>query len=374
MIKTLFMILNMEEGGAQKVLANLVNNMNKELFDITVISIFGGGINRKLLNSDIKYKEVFSKPFKGNSKLFQILSTETLYKYCVKDDYDLVISYLEGSTSRIASGCCNSNTKLVSWIHTEQNRKEACYCFRNYKEAQKCYSAFDEIICVSETIKDNFCNIFDIENPVNVLYNTNESEKIKKLSEDNVSEISNDGGSINLCGIGSLKKIKGFDRLIRIHAHLKEKGFNIHTYLLGSGSEETNLRKLADDLGISNSFTFLGYQTNPYKYISKCDLFVCTSFVEGFSTAATEALILGVPVCTVKVSGMEEMLGKNEFGIITDNDENSLLVALDELLSCPDELAYYKKQAKIRGALFSTERTVKAVENKLLSLYMGGVE
>ena len=66
---------------------------------------------------------------------------------------------------------------------------------------------------------------------------------------------------------------------------------------------------------------FLGYQTNLYKYVAKCDLFVCASHAEGFSTAATEALILGVPVCTVEVSGMKEMLGENnEYGIITEND------------------------------------------------------
>ena len=49
----------------------------------------------------------------------------------------------------------------------------------------------------------------------------------------------------------------------------------------------------------------IGYDINPYKYMSKCDLFVCASYAEGFSTAATEALVLGLPVCTVNVSGMD---------------------------------------------------------------------
>ena len=78
------------------------------------------------------------------------------------------------------------------------------------------------------------------------------------------------------------------------------------------------MKRLADELGIADVVTLLGYQTNPYKYVAKCDLFVCASFAEGFSTAATEALIVGTPVCTVEVSGMKEMLGTLmlSFGVV----------------------------------------------------------
>ena len=121
--------------------------------------------------------------------------------------------------------------------------------------------------------------------------------------------------------------------------------------------------------GISDSFTFLGYKTNPYKYVSKCDLFVCSSYAEGFSTAATEALIVGTPVCTVEVSGMREMLGKNnEYGIITENNEEALYEGIKKLLSDPHLLSRYKEKAKERGRACSTENTVKAVEDMLLNL------
>lgn len=91
--------------------------------------------------------------------------------------------------------------------------------------------------------------------------------------------------------------------------------------------------------------TLLGYQTNPYKYVSKCDLFVCASFAEGFSTAATEALIVGTPVCTVEVSGMKEMLGEhNEWGVVTENSEEALYQGIKDLLDHPDKLAYYKEK------------------------------
>ena len=97
---------------------------------------------------------------------------------------------------------------------------------------------------------------------------------------------------------------------------------------------------------MADSFTFLGYQTNPYKYAARTDLFVCCSLSEGFSTAATEALIVGTPVCTVEVSGMKEMLGEhNEWGIVTKNSEEALYQGIKDLLDHPDKLAYYKEKS-----------------------------
>ena len=117
------------------------------------------------------------------------------------------------------------------------------------------------------------------------------------------------------------------------------------------------------DNHLAQQITLLGYQTNPYKYVSKCDLFVCASFAEGFSTAATESLIAGTPVCTVEVSGMTELLGAhNEWGIVTENNEEALYQGIKDLLCHPDKLAHYKEKAIERGKAFSTKETVCAVE------------
>ena len=160
-----------------------------------------------------------------------------------------------------------------------------------------------------------------------------------------------------------------FDRFVRIHKKLIDDGYHIHSYILGKGQDYDKLKKSVSESGISDSFTLLGYDTNPYKYVSKCDLYVCSSHREGFSTAATEALIVGTPVCTVDVSGMKEMLGENnEYGLITENSEEALYEGIKSLLDDPGKLNYYKLKAAERGKMFSTENTVKAVEDMLLSL------
>jgi glycosyltransferase involved in cell wall biosynthesis len=113
---------------------------------------------------------------------------------------------------------------------------------------------------------------------------------------------------------------------------------------------------------MTDSFTLLGYRTNPYQYVKNCGLFVCASLSEGFSTAATEALIVGTPVCTTRVSGMDELLGDNEFGLITENNEEALYAGIKQLLDDPKLLERYRQQAKKRGTDFSTEYTVGQVQ------------
>lgn len=202
-----------------------------------------------------------------------------------------------------------------------------------------------------------------------VLYNTNETAQMSEKAREAVPENTFSADCLNLIGMGKLEQVKGFDRLLRIHGRLRREGYPVHTYLLGEGSLESELKKLARDEGAADSVIFLGYQTNPYKYVSKCDLFICSSHSEGFSTAATEALIVGTPVVTTRVSGMEEMLGAdNEWGIVTDNDEQALYEGIKKLLDNPQLLKHYKNQAALRGRDFSTEETVRAVEEMLLNL------
>lgn len=369
MKKVLFFIPNLSVGGAEKVLVNLVNNMDKNKFDITVQTLFAGGVNEQFLNEDIKLKHCFKRTFKGNSKILTLFKPETLYKRFVKEHYDIIVSYLEGPTARIVSGCTDKDTKLVCWIHIQQENKETFFAsFKSYEEAICCYNRFDRIIAVSEYVKQDFLLLSKYRGKSEVLYNTNETEEIIRLSNEPLSN-QMDKDSFNICVVGKLKKNKGIERLMNLNKRLKESNYCVHFYFLGSGPMEEYMKDFAQKNDLDGQLTFLGYQTNPYKYVKNCDLFVCGSYAEGFSTAATEALIVGTPVCTVEVSGMKEMLGENnEYGIVTENSEDALYEGIKKFLDNTDLLAHYKKQAEIRGKEFSTEKTVKAVEDMLLSL------
>lgn len=370
MKRILFFIHNMEDGGAQKVLTSLVNNMDQNKFDITVISLFGGGVNEQFLKSHIHYRTVFPRAFPGNSKVLKLFSPHLLHRLFIREHFDIEVSYLEGVSARIVSGCQDSNTKLVCWIHsTFANIRDASGPFRTVRETQNCYGRYQEIICVSQWSKRVFSELFSSAQNVNVLYNTVESDKILAQSALPVPDDLFCEHEINLITVGSLKPVKAFDRLIRVHSRLRKEGYPVHTYFLGQGPDLDKLQKQAADSGERDTVSFLGYDTNPYKYVVRSDLFVCCSLSEGFSTAVTEALIVGTPVCTVEVSGMKEMLGENnEWGVVTENNEEALYQGIKELLDSPDLLTYYRSQAILRGKIFCTAETVKEVEQMLLQL------
>ncbi len=370
MQKILFLIHDLCHGGAEKVLVNLVNNMDQTKFDISVITLFGGGVNEQYLKPHIHYRSIFARAVPGNSHIMKLQSPRQLHKLFIKEHYDIEVSYLEGPSARIISGCTDLDTKLVSWIHIEQKTaKRAARSFRSIREAAACYNRFHLLVGVSETVKADFLSLFPLNVPMQVLYNTNESEQIKVLAREAVEPDLFSSEEIKLVGVGKLTPTKAFTRLVKIHNRLRIEGYPVHTYILGVGPEKESLEKEIREFNIEDTFTFLGYQTNPYKYVSKCDLFVCCSYAEGFSTAATEALIVGTPVCTVEVSGMKEMLGDHdEWGVVTENSEEALYQGIKGFLDSASRLAFYKKKAAERGKTFSTENTVHAVEDMLENL------
>lgn len=363
----LFLIHDLGHGGAEKVLVNLVNNMDHSKFDITVMALFGGGVNEQFLSKEVRLIVCHKKAFPGNSHLMKLFTPKQLYRHYIKEPYDIIVSYLEGPSARIVSGCQDENTKLVAWVHCTMHSPTEMACgFRSVGEATICYNRMNAIAYVAGTARDAFLENCTYKGTNYVLYNTNESDKIMNLSAEMVAL---PGEEVRWCGVGKITENKGFDRMIRIQKRLVEDGYRTHLCILGEGAQRAELEKLVADCGVTDSVSFLGYQTNPYKYVAKCDLFVCASFAEGFSTAATEALIVGTPVCTVEVSGMKEMLGENnEWGIVTENDEDALYQGIKRLLDDPKLLAYYREKAAQRGKMFSTESTVKAVEEMLLSL------
>lgn len=370
MKKILFLIPTLGQGGAEKVLVNLVNNMDKEKFDITVQTLFDVGVNKQFLHNNIKYISHYKRLFPCNSKYLCLFSPKRLFRKFIKEHYDVIVSYLEGPTARIASGCTDKNTKLVSWIHCRmENERAAAVGFRNFNEAKTCYEKFDYTACVSKWVKDYFTNTFGFNKPIGVLYNTIETDEILEKSNEQVNDIQFSDDCYNICSVGKITEVKGFDRLARIHKRLLDDGIKNHVYIFGIGEDKAKIKSYLTENNIQDTFTFMGYNTNPYKYVKNCDLYVCSSHSEGFSTSVTESLIVGTPVVTTLCSGMQEMLGENnEYGIVTENDEGALYRGIKRILTEEGLLAHYKKQAKERGKFFDTECTTKNVENMINNL------
>lgn len=366
--KIIFLIPNLKHGGAEHVLVNLVNNLDAEKYDITIQTLFDVGIYKKQLKPHIHYRSFLKKEFRANSYLFKCFTPAFWWKRITKERYDIAISYLEGPTTRILSGCTDRQTKLIAWLHIELNSpKLAAQGFRTVKEAQNAYERFHRIIAVSDTVRACFLKNMPLNGKIDILYNTNETEQIKEMALQPVDdERFQTGNTLTVCSVAKLMKTKGFDRLIEAHKQLLRDGIEHRIYILGIGEEKDYLEKKIREYGLERTFVLLGYKENPYQYISRCDLYVCSSRREGFSTAVTESLILGTPVISTECSGAKELLGNNdEYGLVVENSTKGIYWGLKRMLQEPGLLEHYKKQAQIRGMYFSREKTVTAVENML---------
>lgn len=369
MKRVLFLIPNLMHGGAEKVLINLVNNLDKTKFDVTVGAVFDTGVNKKFLLDTVRYYAVYKRQFRGNSHFFKLYSRRGLYKKFVKGDYDIIVSYLEGVTARAVSGCKDENVKTVSWIHIEQkNKKTLTKAFRTYKECVDAYNSFDLNVCVSNAVKEDFTSLLKLDMQCVVLHNTLESEKIKTLSSEHI-EFNYDKNKINLTVVGKLAENKGCMRILKALKRLKDEGIDVYDLtFLGIGPLEDKMKTFIEKNGLREDARLLGYETNPYKYVARSDALLCASYAEGFSTAATEAVIVGTPVLTVKVSGMEELIGQSGCGVIVDNTDEKLYDMLKYYSDKKGELISMREKAFARGQVFGTARTVKAVEDMLESL------
>jgi len=367
MKKILFLIPTLGNGGAEKVLVNLVNNIDKSKYDVTLMCIFDTGVHRKFLHQDVHYRFIFRKQFKGSTQIFKLFRPETLYRHLIKGQYDIVISYLEGVPTRILAGCKDPKIKKVSWIHCRIDSKAVAELgFRNYSEAERCYKSFDNTVCVSKMTKEYFTDTLSFEKPIEVLYNTIESEEIRRLSLEETEDVVFSNDCFNICSVGKITAIKGFDRLAEIHKKLCEDNIRNKVYIFGVGDEQKKIEDYLKKNNLTETFLFMGYRANPYKYVRKADLYVCSSHSEGFSTSVTEALIVGTPVVTTLCSGMQEQLGyHNEYGIVTQNDTEALYQGIKRMLTEKGLLEHYRIQSAERGRKFEKSVTVKAVEDML---------
>lgn len=374
MKKILFLINNLSHGGAERVLVNLVNNMDKTKFDVTVQTLFDEGVNKQFLNDSVHYRSTFKKSFKGNSRIIKMIPPKVLYNFFIKEHYDVAVAYLEGSCTRILSGCPDKTTKKVAWVHIEFNDiSHFKSAYLTAKGAKNVYKSFDKVICVAQAVKEAFIKSSGLSlDTLDVLYNTNETKRILELSNESINDVEFKNDVPNFCSVAKIVSTKGYDRLLNAHKRLLDEGYKHRIYLIGVGEQEGVLKKEATEKGVSNSFIFLGFKENPYKYMNACDGYVCSSFREGFSTAVTEALILGLAVVSTNCSGAYELLGKNnEYGIVTENSEEGIYEGMKKMLS-PSQIKYYKIMAKKRRQAFKTEETVRAVERMLSQLVKNG--
>lgn len=361
MIKILFLIDSITGGGAEKVLRTLVNNMDQGKFCITVQTLEQADSGQYLVPG-IRYKAINRCKTDWGKKLFHCwvrlcAELKWLYPLYIKDNYDIEVAYLECGPTKFLAGSTNKKAKKLAWVHCDLKKREELA--HQVDSLKPYYQAYDQIVCVSETVKRSYLSLFGNKPDAAVVYNVNdEADILQKAAAFSVEKTD----LPTFLAVGRLSYEKGNDRLIEACKMLRESGHGFHLWLVGDGQERDNLTKQISACGLEKNVTFWGFQTNPYPYIRAADVIVTPSRYEGFSTVVTEALILGKPVVTTPCSGMDELLGDSEFGLITEDSVDGIYRGMKQMLENPDFRAHYAKKAAIRGKDFSKDKLVKQTE------------
>lgn len=361
MIKILFFLETLEEGGAEKVLRDLVNHMDQTRFEITVQTVWPCDA-AKFLVPGIRYRSMYASESKANRLRYRAeAETGLAYRLHMKDDYDIECAYLEMGPTKVLSASTNKKAKKLAWVHCDLTKAVGDPRAFAAKTAPW-YAKFDQIVCVSRRVKESFDELFEHRYESTVLYNVIDDEMIREKA--GVPLL--DGRKQNrftVLSVGRLSPPKRFSRLLQAHKRLLDEGLRHDLWILGDGPQRPMLERYAADNGLNASVWMPGFIENPYPYMREADLLACSSVYEGYSTFITEGLILGKPIVTTDVSGMRELLGDSAYGLIVENDDEAFYRGLKRMLTEQELRDKYTKRAQARGVEFSAKRLTNKTEN-----------
>ena len=373
--RILFLIESLEGGGAEKVLTTLVHHIDKNLFDVVVCSISGGGKYEDEVKNHVNYKAILRESTSSGliERILYKIKHHLVYKWLplswvywlfIPQGNDIEIAFVEGFTTRLLSQSTNNRAKKYAWVHCNMEKDHwTTSIFPTTEDEENVYNRYDNIFCVSDTAVQAFRHTFPgVTSPITKIYNPINAQIIQMMAAERKEM---EKKVTRLVTVGRLEYQKGYDRLVRVINRLVKDGFHFEMWVLGKGSQEASLRQYIQEHQLDQYVKLLGFHSNPYKYIIQGDLFVCSSRSEGYSTAVTEALILGLPVITTDCSGMSELLKDGECGMITENDDEALYEGIKLLLTDATLLKHYRQKAIERGKDFTIESLMKPIETLL---------
>ncbi|MGF3213661.1 glycosyltransferase [Facklamia sp. P12945] len=344
-----FFIGTLSTGGAERVVSNLTLHLNNNI--LRNILLFGE--NSRIdypYEGEILYLDK-TKPNNFFRKIISLLLRKAkIWKLKKMNEDSVTISFLE--YPNLINSLTSSSGKSIISVRNHMSTKHSHGMKSKFWNLtiKYLYPRSDLIISVSEEIKRDLIKNYKIdESKIKVIYNSYDihtiQEKSKEILEEKYNFIFEKPVIITA---GRLNKQKGHWHLIRSFSVVKKAIPNAQLIILGEGNLESYLKKLTFDLEIDDSVHFLGFQKNPFKYISKSKIFVMTSFHEGFPNALAEAMACGVPVVSSDCkSGPREILApsefdykemnykicKNRYGILTPVCDGSMYKAEDAITS-----------------------------------------
>jgi N-acetylgalactosamine-N,N'-diacetylbacillosaminyl-diphospho-undecaprenol 4-alpha-N-acetylgalactosaminyltransferase len=384
MKRIVFLIYSLGGGGAERILVEIISKLKND-FKITLVLIVDDLMYEIPNAIDVVYLDRKRKGVKKNNvvKFFDIFILS--YKFA-KICRNVNCSHTFSLTTRpnlinCLSKVFKNNGKVILYeVSTPSKLYEKGVGSYFIKKIIKYIYPYSNVLLTNSlgSAKDLRLN-FHIDKKISVVYSPINIEYIftKSTEESLAYEFSSRSeNTLKFVTVGRLDSGKNHEMMINAFSEMKH--YNSVLYILGDGELHKNLQILVKELNMQRRIFFLGFDNNPFKYMSRCDVFLFTSNFEGFPTVVVEALACGLAVISTDCpSGPREILSKGnlngnilddiemaEYGILTPVYNKHLFRKAIDVVS-EDFIVRnrYQDKAVQRAVFFSQKKSMQKIRN-----------
>lgn len=351
MQKLAVFIYSMGSGGAERVVATLLPTLMLK-YEVHLILMCDALAYELPSDLNVHYLEhskpgempilkLVKLPFLAlrYKKLCQNLGIDKQFVFLNRPNYVALLARIFGLKTRLIINECTTPSVMYA--------KNNATCFVNRLLIRFLYPKADLILANSQGNEEDLTRNFGIKKSlIRVLHNAVDIEKIHALMNEEI-----DSSTKFILSVGRLDSGKNHALLIRAYERLNT---DLGLIILGDGPLQAELISLINLLNLQDKVHLLGFDKNPYKYMSKCEFFAFASNYEGFSNVLIEALACGCAVvCSEHKSGARELFGDSEFGLLVKvNDEDALYEGLKAMMEDKKMRKNYKEKALKRASEF----------------------
>lgn len=356
-------------GGAERVLIDILRNIDYERFEVDLAVICRGGALMDEVPPQVRVIELwpgYNLAYKLAYRASKWLRCNWLFSRKVngpklRRDYDIEISFLEGMPLKLGA-LRTTAARKATWVHADlfTHRYEAGQFFPG--EELRCYNKMDVVVNVSKDCEAAFCRRFpDCTAEKRVIYNPIDRAKIERMAGE--YDIDRNDNVMTVITVGRVTPQKKTERLLQVAQMARKAGLPVRFKWVGDGELRQQMETLRDEMNLSDTVEFVGFTKNPFPHIKAADIMMVTSDFEGFCLVICEAMCLGVPVISTRTAGPTEIIGNDNYGVLTDLSPEALYEALRHWIDNPEGRKAVAKNALIRPDTYSVDTTIKYLYN-----------
>jgi N-acetyl-alpha-D-glucosaminyl L-malate synthase BshA len=221
----------------------------------------------------------------------------------------------------------------------------------------------DGVTTVSESLKQETFQYFEVTNEIEVIPNFIDLEAFKKYDKDHFKKAIAPQGEAIVMHVSNFRKVKRIADVVHIfHGIRQQKPAKL--LLVGDGPERKKAEALCRELKICSDVRFLGKQQAVGELLAIADLFLMPSEKESFGLAALEAMACEVPVISSNAGGLPEINIDGQTGFMSNvGDVEDMIEKSLKILSSENSLQTFRKNALVQAKRFDIANIVPLYEN-----------